>query len=69
MPAANSRFGWRTGFIVKQMHPLWSAQLAASAGCSAETVWLIRHHQDKRPPAHAAQADQLRLLQWADDQN
>jgi hypothetical protein len=61
--AANGK-GWRAPFAVHVQHPQVGAQRAADAGCSPETVDLIRRHHDTQPK------DKLLVaLQWADRQN
>jgi hypothetical protein len=61
--AANGK-GWRVPFAVHVQHPQVGAQRAADAGCSPETVDLIRRHHDTQPK------DKLLVaLQWADRQN
>lgn len=61
--------GWRRPFVVRCQHPQWGAELAEAAGLDPDTVALIRYHQDaKLPAAQRHLREQLRLLQWADDQ-
>lgn len=37
--------GWRRGFVIRQQHPAWGADLAAQAGASPRTVaWIRQHH-------------------------
>ncbi len=40
--------GWRRGFVVRQHHPEWGADLVAQAGASSTVVELIRQHHN--PP-------------------
>lgn len=65
--------GWRAAFCAAVQHPAWGAELAANAGASPLTVWLIRHHQDGKTSQSAAPEPQsgelLRRLQAADDNN
>jgi hypothetical protein len=57
-------------FVVAAHHPVWSAEIAADAGASADAVWLIAHHQDdaERWRDHALYYE-LQQLQAADDAN
>ncbi len=57
--------GWKRPFSVKAHHPDWGAKMAAATDSDPAVIDLIRRHQS--PPA--ANDNQLRLLQWADDQN
>lgn len=62
--------GWRRPFVIRQQHPVWSAEMAAAAGSSPLAVTLMRHHQDKQ----LAHLDDelgalLRRLQWADSRH
>jgi hypothetical protein len=62
--------GWKRPFAVKVQHPIWSAEMAAAAGCQPQAIALMRRHQDTIPLDDTSQeAELLRLLQWADDQN
>jgi hypothetical protein len=62
--------GWKRPFVVKKQHPLWSAEMVAAAGSNPQAVALIKCHQDPiAPDDHSEEANLLRLLQWADDQN
>jgi putative nucleotidyltransferase with HDIG domain len=63
--------GWRRPFVVKAQHPAWGAEMAAAAGSDLLTITLIQRHQDalneevEEPKLY----EQLRVLQWADDQS
>lgn len=57
--------GWKRPFIVRTHHPAWGAEMATAANSDPIAVDLIARHQS---PPHAND-EQLRLLQWADDQN
>ena len=59
------KMGWKRPFVVRTHHPAWGAEMAAAANSSPAVIDLIARHQS--PPA--ANDEQLRLLQWADDQN
>ena len=62
--------GWKRPFVVKAQHPAWSADLAAQAGSQPLAVRLMQRHQDTiQPEDNSTEAELLRLLQWADDQN
>ena len=62
--------GWKRPFVVKMQHPAWSAEMVANAGSHTQAVELIQRHQDTiAPEEHSEEAELLRLLQWADDQN
>ena len=62
--------GWKRPFTVKVQHPAWSAEMATAAGSDPQAVALIRRHQDPiAPDDQSEEAELLRLLQWADDQN
>jgi hypothetical protein len=81
----NAQAGWRYTVWVHLHHAAIGAEWAAHAGCSPRSVWLILHHGDApasgsvttSPPARHAPhpspetgwLDDLRLLQWADNQN
>ncbi len=54
--------GWRRGFVIRRLHPVWGAELAAQAGATPRTVALIRQH-------HSTAEDDalLAALQAADD--
>lgn len=61
---------WKRPFVVRLRHAHWGAEMARSAGSSALTTDLIRHHQDPLPQNPKSDEDEmLRLLQWADDLN
>jgi hypothetical protein len=64
--------GWRRVFIVNAHHAEVGARWAQQAGCSPQTVSLIRRHQD-RPGNGSVPIDEedqlLAALQVADDQN
>ncbi len=57
--------GWKRPFVVRENHPAWGAKMATAANSNPAAIDLIARHQS--PPA--ANDEQLRLLQWADDQN
>ena len=62
--------GWKRPFAVKHQHPVWSAEMAAAAGSQPQAVTLMQRHQDPIAPDDTSEeANLLRLLQWADDQN
>lgn len=42
--------GWRRAFFVQQHHGELGSELARQAGCSTQTVMLIRHHEDPHLP-------------------
>jgi hypothetical protein len=45
--AGDKDWGWKRPFVIYEQHPAWGAQMAAAAGCSPLTVWLIRGHQER----------------------
>jgi len=58
----------RYPFYVLDVHPLLGSRMAAKAGCSKTTVWLIRYHEtdpDETDPRYSL----LRALQDADAVN
>ena len=58
----------RYPFYVLDVHPLLGSRMAAKAGCSKTTVWLIRNHEtdpDKNDPRYPL----MRALQDADAVN
>ncbi len=59
--------GWRRPFWVLAEHPRLGARLAQAAGCDADTVWLIAHHQDRTVDASPRRQRWLRALQAADE--
>jgi putative nucleotidyltransferase with HDIG domain len=62
--------GWKRPFAVKVQHPAWSAKMAAAAGSDSRAIRLIQRHQAPIvPDDQSEEAQLLRLLQWADDQN
>ncbi len=69
LPARSERWaqektprGWHRGFVIRRMHPVWGAELAAQAGASPCTVALIRQHH------RTVEGDALlAALQAADD--
>jgi len=62
--------GWKRPFVVKMQHPVWSAEMATTVGSDPQAIVLIQRHQDPiAPDDQSAEAQLLRLLQWADDQN
>lgn len=66
---AGEPVGWKRPFVVKMQHAAWGAEMAATAGSSPLTVWLIGHHQDRAPDGDETAVRLLRRLQQADDQN
>ena len=54
--------GMRRGFVIRQQHPAWGAQLAAEASAPPRTVSLIRRHHS--PPGNDKE---LAALQTADN--
>ncbi|MEA3309798.1 MAG: HD domain-containing protein [Chloroflexota bacterium] len=54
--------GMRRGFVSRQQHPTWGAQLAEESGAPARTVSLIRRHHS--PPGDDKE---LAALQAADN--
>lgn len=63
--------GWRRALVVACQHPEWGAELAAGAGASPLTVWLIRNHQqtEPEPHPHPRAVEFLAVLQETDSQN
>lgn len=55
--------GLRRPFVVAARHADWGADLVSIAGASAQTVDLVRRHQDSSPPRDTL----LAALQQADD--
>jgi putative nucleotidyltransferase with HDIG domain len=43
--------GWRRPFFLQKHHAQLGAELAMQAGCSAQTVDVIRHHEDPESEA------------------
>jgi hypothetical protein len=60
--------GWRRPFVVAEKHPEWGAQMAAEAGASPLTVYLIRYHQ-KEADFMSTDRLWLRQLQAADHES
>ena len=58
--------GWRRPFYVQLHHAALSAELAREAGCSPQSVALIRRHEDQPEPEDESL---LRCLQAADGVN
>jgi putative nucleotidyltransferase with HDIG domain len=56
---------WRRPFYVQVHHAALGAELAHEVGCSATTVWLIRHHED----VAEEEDSRLAVLQAADSHN
>jgi hypothetical protein len=54
--------GWRRGFIANVHHAEIGARWAQEAGCSSQSVSLIRRHQDRLKNSASAANDQDRLL-------
>jgi hypothetical protein len=54
---------WRHGFVLAVHHPVFGAEKAAAANCSARVCWLIAHHEDDPPPDDEG----LRRLMVADN--
>jgi putative nucleotidyltransferase with HDIG domain len=74
MPDRVERFGegspngWRRAIVVKAQHPVWGAEMAREAGCTALTVSLIkRHHECVADQEETEEAQFLRALQRADN--
>lgn len=62
--------GWKRPFVVKMQHPAWSAEMVTAVGSDPQAIVLIQRHQDPIAPGdQSEEAQLLRLLQWADDQN
>ena len=60
--------GWRRAIVVKVQHPIWGAEMAREAGCTALTVSLIkRHHECVEDQEETEEAQSLRALQRADN--
>jgi putative nucleotidyltransferase with HDIG domain len=57
---------WRQPFYVQQHHAAIGAELARAAGCSARTVELILHHEDR---SSQERDPLLAVLRAADDVN
>ncbi len=70
-PGNGNLHGWRRPLIIAKEHPAWGSEMAARAGSSPLTVWLIRHHQDENPPPidHPAAERFLTYLKKADNKN
>jgi hypothetical protein len=51
---------WLYPLYAHRRHAIMGSELAAEAGCGEETVWLIAHHEDQRPPSHVG--DRMRSL-------
>jgi hypothetical protein len=68
---APRRESWEYPFWAHCNHPQRGADLAVAAGCDAQVVWLIAHHQDYGHRATGSSPDEnsLRELQAADDDN
>jgi hypothetical protein len=58
----------RYPFYVLDVHPLLGSRMAAKAGCSKTTVWLIRNHETE-PGKNDPRYPLLRALQDADAVN
>ncbi|MCP4419656.1 MAG: HD domain-containing protein [Chloroflexi bacterium] len=62
--------GWKRPFVVKAQHPEWSAEMVTAVGSHPLAIRLMAQHQDTiAPEDNSEEANLLRLLQWADDQN
>ncbi len=60
--------GWRRAIVVKAQHPIWGAEMAREAGCTALTASLIkRHHECVVEQEETEEAQFLRALQRADN--
>jgi predicted HD phosphohydrolase len=62
---------WRYPFYVHRQHAALGAKLAEQAGCTADVVWLVAHHEDERrdvPPGDNM-GSLLAALQAADQSN
>lgn len=64
--SGKSRWVWRQPFFVQLHHAAIGAELALKAGCSPQTVELIRRHEDLANPADDPL---LAALQAADSAN
>lgn len=61
---------WQRACAVALQHPLWGAELAQAAGCSAQAVALIRRHQEVLSGDPQSTEDRYLLkLQAVDDQS
>ena len=58
----------RYPFYVLDVHPFLGSHMAAKAGCSKTTVWLIRHHETE-PDPNDPRYPLMRALQDADAVN
>lgn len=62
--------GWKRPFVVKANHPAWSAAMAAEVSSDSLAIQLMQRHQETILAEDSSkEAELLRLLQWADDQN
>ncbi|MFO7321464.1 MAG: HD domain-containing protein [Chloroflexota bacterium] len=61
---------FQRGLVVAARHPQWSAEMLAATGASAETLWLVAHHQEPAEwhSTHPLGA-LLQRLQRADNRN
>jgi putative nucleotidyltransferase with HDIG domain len=61
---------WQKPLAVAEQHPVWGAEMAQAAGCSARAVSLIRRHQEKMTLNLQAEEDLLLAkLQAVDDES
>lgn len=72
--ASHPSAGWRYALHVHIHHPRMGAEWAATAGCSADTCWLIEHHQERYDEQRARTLPperwtHLQALQRADNMN
>jgi hypothetical protein len=68
--ASPNPHSWRYGFTLVIEHPRRGAKMAQAAGCSPDTVDLIRRHQDAIiGPATSQQDEWLLALHAVDDVN
>lgn len=68
--ASSDPHSWRYGFTLLLDHPCRGAQMAQAAGCSPDTVELIRRHQDvPESPPRSRLDEWLLALHAVDDAN
>lgn len=60
---------WQRPFLVSAQHPVWSAEMALTAGCTPRAALLMQRHQDTLNDIVTEEDQLLFYLQWADDQN
>ncbi len=74
LASADPQQGWRYALYVQREHPQIGARWAKQAGCTAQTCWLIAHHQVTAHQVINLQVDEpqvtwLLALQQADNSN